>query len=357
MAKQAASMAGCSELFRKYMNMKMPVDFRKKQRLGPTNLMEFGNGGRQDLDVVGRESRLRIFPGIPGTDATWRIRMRARCVGAGALNVRTGRQLDGMAHWAPVISLELGGLLGTPNDQGARVFERIPEGEVRVSAVERLNTRVGQDLIENTDVVSGTDGRINIDRNAAGAVEKARDLVIPIAEMGRRSSKHREPRITGGECQRIGWRVRRLSERFAAVGLANLGRERLRRPAKDMPAASLISMRQEGSRHAVPQFRITNLQVSRARQGVDVAQTRVSAELWEGRAERLVLAEEGRHFAIATVAAGAGEQLRRRKKICPLGQTSISHCSSTARLATSRQLQRRCDVGPLAWKPWFGSAV
>jgi hypothetical protein len=153
--------------------MKIPIDFTKKQLLGCMNWAEFGNGERQGLDVVGWENRPRTFPGIPIKDTNWRIRMTACSVRAGELNGWIGRQFDEIARWTPVVSPELVGLLGTLHDESACLLEQIPAGEVGVCPIGQIKARAGQHLIENTDVVSGIGGRINIGRNAGWAMEQS----------------------------------------------------------------------------------------------------------------------------------------------------------------------------------------
>jgi hypothetical protein len=319
-------------------DMKMLIDLTK-QLLGPTSWIQFGNGERQDLVVVDRENRLQIFPGIQVTDAMRRIRMPTRCVRAGELNGRMGRQPDGMAHRSPVALPELTSLPGTPNDESAALLEQIQAGEVQVSAIEQIKTRVGQHLIENMDVVAGTDGRINIGRNA-GAIEKSTQFERNVAEMGRRSSKHRQTRIGGGGIQRIEGRVHGHAERFAAIRFANLGYESLRKPAKDKPVARFIGVRQKVARPAGPKFRITKLQRLRVQRSFDVAHTLASAELCEGRTQKLAPAGEATRFAIVPAPIRAAREFRRGKKIRPPDKDR----SATVHAPLAGQLRSSCSA-------------
>ncbi|MCU1341468.1 MAG: hypothetical protein JWN92_891 [Candidatus Acidoferrum typicum] len=297
--------------------MKMPIDFTKKKLLGCMNLAEFGSGERQELDVIGWENRPRTFPGIPVTDTNWRIRMRACCVRAGELNCWIGRQFDEIARWTPVVSPELVGLLGTLHDESACLLEQIPAGEVGVCPIGQIKARAGQHLIENTDVVTGTGGRINIGRNAAGAIEKIEHSDHTVGEMGRHSSNYPESRNGGGRNQREDGQVLRNAARFAAKRFAILECECLRRRANDMPVAGFVDALQKVAQHAVVKFRTPTLQWSRARRSLDVASTLSASELCESKIQKLARAGDASYFAIPPEAIHAAREFDRGTRVCP----------------------------------------
>jgi hypothetical protein len=230
---------------------------------------------------------------------------------------RIGRTADRMANWSAVALPGMAGLHTACTDERAAFIGQIHAGEGRVSAIEQIKSRGGQQLIKKMGVVTDADDRINIDRNALGAIEKITHCDRTDAGMRLRSSKRRQTQIGARAIQRADGLVLRHAERLAATRFADMGCESLRKSSKDMRVGRSVDVCREVARRAGLNLCVGKIQRLRVRRRFAFAHTLPSAELCEGRTQNFAQVGDAPHFAIGPLALHATREFGLGRKICP----------------------------------------
>ena len=173
--------------------------------------------------------------------------------------------------------------------------------EIDVAAVHHIEgTGLGNQDVEDVDVVQFSIGNVNEFRDIAAKVEQRMQLDGALGFAKPRPRKQRKAQIDGTGVERVHGVVQLDAEVLAGIQGARLGNEHLRKIRIDAPVAFFVSVGQRAPRPRAPDADLVELEFQDLQARDDLAQTLAVRQLGKGHAKELVVTGER---ALAIIAA------------------------------------------------------
>ncbi len=146
----------------------MLLDPLEEQFHLPATLVQFGNGERQQLRIVGQKHQFLVAFQIFITDAPQRVRVFVATVGATQLDGLIADHAGGTIHLARIDSLILGIGFGSQYEVTADLVHHVQAREVEIGPVHDIErTDFGEQLIQNVDIMQFAIGDMDESRDIA----------------------------------------------------------------------------------------------------------------------------------------------------------------------------------------------
>src|SRR6266540_2142023 len=236
-------------------------------------------------------------------------------------------------------------------DRLSRFLQPIKPFEVDVSSVHDVeSTRLGQQQVQNVDVVQFAIADVEKRRDVAAQIQQCVQLDGRLGRAKRSPSKYRQAQIDGAGIQSVDRVFEVDAKRVLGIKTTGDGDERLGKVGVDAPVAALVGIGQSTARHPALDAHVVQLARLRAQARFDVAQTFSISQLSKSHAKIMVEAGKTLDLVPSAIARHTTAKRRQRQMLrdlrkyqfaqvhgCPLRVSSSQDRKSSARVSNRDQ--------------------
>ena len=296
----------------------------------PATAIEFGDRECRRSEIVGQEDQRLVGPRILEADATqWRVEILAR-IETGEhdrlIADQAGRAIDRMR--VATLDAEIGFAAG--NEEALCQVKARQSLEVEkppVHDVER--TRLGQQLVEDVDLVQLAIADVDEARDIAAQIEQRVQLDGRLGGAKWRPRKHRQAQIDGGGIECVNCVVQFDPKGLFGIQPTGDANETLRKVGIDAPVAHGIGIGQRVAGHVRANAQMVQLGALGAQTGFDVAQALAVSQLREGHGAELLRATQTAHSGIAAITRHDARKAGPRNELHNLCEQRLAHVHSS----------------------------
>src|SRR6266478_148445 len=267
----------------------MLLDPFEKQLDLPPATIKLGDGECRQDKIVGEKHQPLAGVGVFESDTTQGgVEVLARVEAGehdGLIANQPGASIDRMR----IATLGFEVRFGAGDKEAFRLVQLIKPLEVDVASVHDVeSTRLGQQQVQNVDVVQFAIADVEKRRDVAAQVQQRVQLDGRLGRAKRRPSKYRQAQVDGAGIQSVNRVFEIDAKRFPGIKTTGDGDERLGKVGVDAPVPALVGIGQSTARHPALDAHVVQLAPLRAQTRFDVAQTLSIGQLSKSQAEIMV---------------------------------------------------------------------
>src|SRR3974377_654801 len=297
------------------------LDPFEEQLDSPSRLVKPGDAQRRKREIVCQKRQPSFGLGVEVANAPQRVGVVPGGSDPGEGDSLIAPQSGGPIDGVGVSPLKLEIVLGTGDIEGRSSRQDQEPSKVYVASIHNVEgTRLGQEGVEDVDVVNPSRSHADKGGNAAAQVQKGvqfdRRFVLAKASPG----KQRQAQIDGGGIQGVDGLLQLDAERIVDVQMAGGANQSLSEVGIDAPVALLVGGGQSAPRRPTVKAHVVKLARHRAQTGFDIAKTFAVGQLSEGHAQELIPTGEAFDVVVAVIAIHANLKLVARDIVHELSQ-------------------------------------
>lgn len=197
---------------------------------------------------------------------------------------------------------ELDVLFGPDNEERTTAMDLVESGEIQVAAIHDVDSAwLGNDCIEDLDIVDFARGNPHNGRNAAMKVEQGMQFDRPFGLAEQRPGEKGETQIDGGGIERVGRLLEFQRKIVASIEYLRGGNQLAGKIHVNPPIAPLVGVGQVAAGDVSLDPHVVQLVFPGLEAGFDVPQTFPVGELSKSQAQELIPAGRRPHSVVGVV--------------------------------------------------------